>query len=188
MKKIFCFFLSLIFSSAYCDDSKVRSYVQELLDRAFTILKGSEAHDTKKAQIQEILRANMNLDIMAANVLSRSGVDDASKKRFAPVYSQYVLTTYGNALAGYNGQTVKIKAIQNLDPKTYLVRTQVITQGEGDPFNVDCLVKDESGNYKVIDIITEGVSLVSTHKSEFKSILANKGFDGLLKELGARID
>jgi len=186
MKKILCFFLSLIFSSAYCDEAKVKSYVQELLDHAFSVLKGNDAVDIKKTKIQEILKANMNLDIMAANVLSRSGLDDASKKRFAPAYSKYVLSTYGQALAGYNGQTVKIKTIQTLDPKTYLVRTQVITQGEGDPFNVDCLVKDDGGNYKVIDIITEGVSLVSTHKSEFKSILANKGFDGLLKELGAR--
>jgi len=186
MKKILCFLLSLVFSSSYCDEANVRSYVQDLLDRAFTVLKSNDAQDIKKAKIQDILQANMDLDVMAANVLSRSGLDDASKKQFAPAYSKYVLSTYGKALAGYNGQTVKIKAIQKLDAQTYSVRTRIITQGEGDPFNVDCLVKDKNGTYKVIDIITEGVSLVSTHKSEFKSILGNKGFNGLLREIAAR--
>lgn len=186
MKKLLCFFLSLIFSSAYCDEAKVKSYVQDLLDRAFTILKGRDIYDVKKEKIQDILRNNMDLDVMATSVLSRTGLDDTPKKQFTPAYSKYVLSTYSQALANYNGQTVKIKAIQKLDAQTYSVRTQIVTQGDGDPFNVDCLVKDKNGSYKVIDIITEGVSLVSTHKSEFKSILANKGFDGLIKELALK--
>lgn len=40
--------------------------------------------------------------------------------------------------------------------------------------------------WKIYDVITDEVSLVSTYSDQFRQVIAKKGFDGLLKSLKAR--
>jgi ABC-type transporter MlaC component len=38
----------------------------------------------------------------------------------------------------------------------------------------------------IVDVVVEGVSMVLTFRSEFDSIVARRGIDGLLRELTAQ--
>ncbi|MFO0599006.1 MAG: ABC transporter substrate-binding protein [Myxococcaceae bacterium] len=42
---------------------------------------------------------------------------------------------------------------------------------------------DPKGQWKVYDVVTDDVSLVTTYNDQFRQVLAKKGFDGLLKSL-----
>lgn len=45
---------------------------------------------------------------------------------------------------------------------------------------------DGKGSWRIYDVITDEVSLVSTYKDQFKKQMANKGFDGLIKTLKSK--
>ena len=44
------------------------------------------------------------------------------------------------------------------------------------------------GAWKIYDVVTDTVSLVATYQDQFRSVLAKKGFDGLLTTLKAKRD
>jgi phospholipid transport system substrate-binding protein len=45
---------------------------------------------------------------------------------------------------------------------------------------------DAKSTWRIYDVVTDQVSLVSTYSDQFKSVLSKKGFDGLLKTLKTR--
>ncbi len=45
---------------------------------------------------------------------------------------------------------------------------------------------DPKSSWRVYDVITDEVSLVTTYSDQFKSVMGKKGFDGLLKSLKDR--
>ena len=52
--------------------------------------------------------------------------------------------------------------------------------------SLEFVVKDGNDGLKVFDVIFEGISLLQSQRSEFANIIANKGFDGLLKDLKSK--
>ena len=58
-----------------------------------------------------------------------------------------------------------------------------------DDISVDYRLRQTDGTWKIIDVIIEGVSLVSNYRSQFQEIMTNGGIDrllGLLREKNAR--
>ncbi len=45
---------------------------------------------------------------------------------------------------------------------------------------------DAKGTWKVYDVVTDEVSLLATYQDQFKTLIAKKGFDGLLATLKSR--
>ena len=45
------------------------------------------------------------------------------------------------------------------------------------------LYKTPKGSWRVYDVITDEVSLVETYRGQFRKLIADQGFDGLLKTL-----
>ena len=41
---------------------------------------------------------------------------------------------------------------------------------------------------RILDVVAEGVSWILTSRSEFDSIINQRGLDGLLREMGRRVD
>ncbi len=66
-----------------------------------------------------------------------------------------------------------------------MVVTKVRSQDTA-PTRVAYRVRNLDGNYKIIDVLVEGVSLVTTQRSEFSSVVTRDGIDGLLAVLRER--
>ncbi len=47
---------------------------------------------------------------------------------------------------------------------------------------------DSKTSWKIYDVITDDVSLVTTYNDQFRQVIAKKGFDGLLKSLKSKRD
>ena len=45
---------------------------------------------------------------------------------------------------------------------------------------------DAKGSWRIYDVVTDEVSLVTTYSDQFRQVIAKKGFDGLLKSLKTR--
>ena len=46
-------------------------------------------------------------------------------------------------------------------------------------------MRESDGNYRIIDVAAEGVSMMTTKRSEFSSVIARDGIDGLIEQLEA---
>ncbi|TMJ66267.1 MAG: ABC transporter substrate-binding protein [Alphaproteobacteria bacterium] len=53
--------------------------------------------------------------------------------------------------------------------------TDVITPGAASPMKLDWRLVADNGTYKITDIIVEGISMMTTQRSEFASVVQRNG-------------
>lgn len=177
-----------IYTFAASTQSGVENYVKKLVTDSIAILEDDKLESNKKTQkIKNTLRDNLDIKWMAKFTLGRN-IKSLSQKdidNFITTYSEYLLSTYAKGLKKYSGQKVEIKSYDDLGNGFYLVKTNIIGQTD-QPIHVDYLTRSINGSYKVRDIVTEGISLVNSQRSEYSGTIENHGIEYLMSELKKR--
>jgi len=57
------------------------------------------------------------------------------------------------------------------------------TDKRKEPVHIDYLVRQNGSVWRVVDIVTEGSSLVANYKNQFRRVIEQKGFGGLLEKM-----
>jgi phospholipid transport system substrate-binding protein len=87
----------------------------------------------------------------------------------------------------YTSGTFKITDAKSDGDDEFTVSMQIKSDESGsEPVMVDYKIRSDKGhknNFAVFDIIVEGVSMITTQRSEFTSVVANKGMDYLITQL-----
>jgi phospholipid transport system substrate-binding protein len=171
---------------------KLDNYVDSLITKVRTILDDKTLEqDQKITGCKMLLENNLDLEWMARFSLGRhkKTITDEQLKDFTLVYAKYVTQTYADLVKNYKGEKAIVKNVHQLDAEEYVVKTEVMRTNGQPPIKADYLVRARNSDvYKVADVITEGVSMISSQQSEFGSIISSGGFDALLKELHRKID
>jgi phospholipid transport system substrate-binding protein len=63
------------------------------------------------------------------------------------------------------------------------VATTVKVKQDVVPVEYKLFRENEKGEWRIYDIVTDDVSLLETYQGQFRKLLADKGFDGLLTTL-----
>lgn len=101
----------------------------------------------------------------------------AEQVEFVKVFREYLITTYAVAMGYYNGQTVEFQpAASFAGKKTVTVRALVKEEGRPDIKIAFKVRKNKKTNrWKAYDMVAEGISVLSSKRSEFESILRQQG-------------
>ena len=108
------------------------------------------------------------------------------KKKLVQEFRNMLVRTYSNAIGAYEGQTMKVQPsrVKPGDAEA-TVRNQFIRPG-GKPVLIDYQMRKTAQNWKIYDIVVEGVSMVLTYRSEFDAVVKQEGIDGLIKRLSQK--
>ncbi len=110
----------------------------------------------------------------------------AQRKALVKGFREVLVRTYAKSLLKYSGEKVVYKKETPGTRKgTVLVQTQVQAPGST-PIPIDYRLHRKSGSWKVYDVVIENVSLISNYRTQFRSVLARGGIDGLIAELDAK--
>jgi phospholipid transport system substrate-binding protein len=118
-------------------------------------------------------------------VLARNwnGLTDEQKKAFTEEFKQHLSVTYGKNVESYNNEKVQIVGDRDEGRGDWAVQTKILRPQGGGDILVDYRLRQVNGEWKVIDLVIERVSLVSNFRSQFQDVMANGGIDRLLKLL-----
>lgn len=191
-KKLLIIFTLFFSYSAYANEgaSDVENYVNDLVSDSVAVLENANLDANEKSKkIKYTLEKNLDAKWMAKFTLGRTvkTLPKTSVEKFIQTYRDYMVTTYAKGLNEYRGQKVEVKSYDDLGNGFYIVKTNIIGHTD-QPIHVDYLVRHIQGSYKVRDIITEGISLVNSQRSEYASALENEGLEHLISELKKRTD
>ena len=108
-------------------------------------------------------------------------------RAFEPLFAEYVVTTYAIRLARYQIDSLKVGDVRADGRGGAVVATEIVRR-EGSPARIEWRVRGKPGNYKIIDVVVEGISMAITQRSEFTSVIQRGGgeFDSLLTQLRKR--
>jgi phospholipid transport system substrate-binding protein len=166
-------------------------FVEETSQKVMSILKANTSDLAKSNELTSVFLNTVDVDFMGKFALGQHWqvLDEKAKLHYLETYKKFMITSYVPKFKKYQGQKLELKGIKPLNNDQYLVQTDIKTDGPNSaPYNVDYRVKLENGRYKVRDIIAEGVSVITTQRSDFGSIIANGGIESLNKELNSKAD
>lgn len=127
-------------------------------------------------------------DYAARLVLGRHGrgASDADVKLFADALANSLMSRYGASLISFDrGLKVRVKSETPLRGGTIVRVSSELLRATGEPVPVDYLMRQVGGQWKVFDVMVEGVSFVQTFRTQFDGELGRKGIRQVAADLAA---
>ncbi|GAC27737.1 probable phospholipid-binding protein mlaC [Glaciecola pallidula DSM 14239 = ACAM 615] len=102
---------------------------------------------------------------------------------FVSVFREYLITSYAVALGYYDDQLVEFAPALEFDGRSDVTVRAVIKDGERPDIKVAFKVRKDrqSDQWQVYDMVAEGISLLSSKRTEFESILRQDGIDKVIE-------
>jgi phospholipid transport system substrate-binding protein len=160
-------------------------FVERTSNEVLGILRdGGLSHDAKIAKLEVMLDERSDFETISKLVLAvhYRKFNDAQKKDFVTLLHRYLTTTYGHQIDNYANETVSVTGGREEARGDYTVQTK-IRRSSGQDLAVEYRLRKVGDGWRVIDVIGEGISLVSNLRSQFGEILNDGGPDRLLKVL-----
>jgi len=110
---------------------------------------------------------------------------DAEKAQFSDLLKQLVRKAYERNLKKILNFDVQYVA-EDADGGAMLVKTKAQPKNgdaRAEPVEIVFKMVQKDGKWKVNDIVTEGVSLVSSYRSQFTKIIKKDGFPALIQKM-----
>lgn len=106
------------------------------------------------------------------------------QKALVDAFKQVLIRTYARSLLNYSGQEIRYLPVRpGSRDSTVTVSTEVQDSG-GPPVPVDYRLYNNSGRWKVYDVVIDNASLVGNYRSSFAAEVRRGGIDGLIAKLG----
>jgi phospholipid transport system substrate-binding protein len=159
-------------------DSGVQAtaFMHDLWNHALELLNTKTPIAQRRAQFRALFRNDFDSPGIARFVLGRywRTASPEEQKEFLRLFEDYVVFVYTARLSDFGGEQFKIAGARQ-DADAVIVSTDVITPGAPQPLKIDWRLVNDSGAYKISDVIVEGVSMAVTQRSEFASVIQRHG-------------
>jgi phospholipid transport system substrate-binding protein len=141
---------------------------------------------TKKDRIQAIAFERFDFVTMSKLVLKRDWkrFDAAQQQEFVTEFKEHLSARYGENLGRYENEKVEVASHHSETNGDVTVKT-VIRGGRYDGTPVNYRLRNASA-WRVIDVVIENVSLVSSFRQQFADVLEKGGPTGVLAKLKER--
>jgi phospholipid transport system substrate-binding protein len=167
---------------AYAQDARV--FIQETADQVLVVLKNeSLASQQKVRELEEIAYGRFDFDTMSRLVLARnwSKLTPEQQKDFVQEFRQHLSVTYGRNIENYRNETIEVTGDREEARGDWTVKTKILRGG--DDILVDYRLRKIDGQWKIIDVVIERVSLVANFRSQLQDVVTNQGADAMLRML-----
>jgi phospholipid transport system substrate-binding protein len=183
--------LSLSTGVALAAAEQPRDIVERSSERVLSALvERREEFRREPAKLESFVRAELDAtfdhEYSARLVLGRHGrgVDDAKVLDFADALTANLLRRYGKAMLEFDPDVdVRVLAETPMrDGQLVRVATQ-LDRDTGPPVPVDYMMRKVGGDWKVFDVLVEGVSYVQTYRNQFDEQLRSQSLDQVIRGL-----
>ena len=196
-KKIFTIALSaliMLATSAKADVNEVKAeeFIKNTTAEGIEqIINADITQQEKDKRFYKLLNGALDLDFIGQFVLGRNWrtATEQQRKEFITVYRDLNIATWKKRFNEFKGKTFVFKGTTPSSSKGQVFVNSEVPMDQGAPAKVLWRVREKNGNYKIVDIVIEGVSLAQASRSEYTSFVKNNpgGLDALIKDLNNKL-
>ncbi len=156
----------------------VNNVLKTLSDPAFK----AKPKDTKIEEIGEIIGEVFDFTELSKRTLGKNWrkLNDAQKKEFTELLQKMLQGVYADRLLAYTDQKIVFGEEKMLKKGRAEVQSNIVLS-DGRKVPIFYRLTNKSGEWKVYDLIIEGVSLVKNYRTQFREILAKDSPEKLLQ-------
>jgi len=159
--------------------------IDEAATKIVSILaRKDEPAEVRITEIEEIAYELFDFTTMSKLVLARNWrkMDDAKRREFVKEFKLHLSRTYGTRLDRYDQERVDVYGAQVEVRDDVSVKTRIVG-GQFDGAEISYRLRQRKDGWKIIDVVIEGVSLVSNYRSQFAEVLNSGSIDDLIAKL-----
>jgi phospholipid transport system substrate-binding protein len=163
-----------------------RDVVEATTSQVLEVLRNDALpREQKQTQIEEIVYAKVDFPTVSRLVLARNWkrLSADQQTQFIDEFKKHLSITYRDNVDKYRDESVQITGDRKEARDDWAVMTKVVGGRGASDFLVNYRLRQKDGRWWIIDIIIEGVSMVSNFRSQFQEIMANGGPERLIRLL-----
>ena len=196
-RAIFSFIIVFFTLGSFSTTSAIvapKEAIRSTIDAILNTLKDEKAalpeKSTKRRErIKALIRERFDFEEMARRSLARHWRKRTSeeKKEFVSLFSQLLEASYIGKIEAYTDEKItydkeKLKG----NGKYAVVSTTIITKDVTIP--IDYKVIRKGDKWWVYDVLIEGVSFISTYRSQYNRIILRESYDSLVQKMKTKLN
>lgn len=166
--------------------------VKETVDQVFVVLRDQALKDPgremeRRAKLEEIIGRRFDYAEMAKRTLASQwkGLSPEQQQEFVTLFQQFLANSYVGNVDGYSGEDVEY--LKEREKGEFAeVQTKVVSPKVQIPLDYRLLQKN--GEWRVYDVVIDGVSLMKNYRGQFSRIINTSSFEALLEKLRSKAD
>jgi phospholipid transport system substrate-binding protein len=161
--------------------------VRQTIDQVLAILEDPELKSPdraaeRRAKLEEVIGQRFDYKEMGKRTLAShwKKMDSSQQEEFVTLFQSFLSNSYAGNIDGYSGQ--KIEYVKERHKGNFAeVQTRVVSsKGE---LPLDYRLLNKNGDYRVYDVVIDGISLVKNYRGQFSRIIKTSSYDGLIAKL-----
>lgn len=145
-------------------------------------LKKPERAAERRAKLEKVIGGRFDYEEMGKRTLAAhwKKLDNAQQTEFVKLFQQFLSNSYAGNVDGYRGEQVEYVK-ERLKGDYAEVQTKVVSPKVQVPLDYRLLIKN--GEWRVYDVVIDGVSLMKNYRGQFSRIIKSSSYDGLFEQL-----
>jgi phospholipid transport system substrate-binding protein len=150
-------------------------------------MKKPDRAQERRKLLEKVVGDRFTYEEMAKRTLAAhwQKLTDKERAEFVDLFRKLLTNSYADKVEGYTGEQIHYLN-ERLEGDYAEVRTKAISGKAEIP--LDYRLLNKGGDWRVYDVVVDGVSLVSNYRGQFAKIIRTSGYDDLVKQLREKSD
>lgn len=172
-------------------DSKGKNaeeFVAKLGETALTMVTDKAlVGEARREEFRKLLQANFDMAWIGQFVLGKHWrrASPDQREAYLKLFEESIVFTYTNQFDEYSGQTFEVTGNTEADRFT-MVKSKIVNPANPEAsVLVDWRLIEDNGNFKIVDVVIEGISMGITQRNEYSAVIDSNGgkIDSLLVKM-----
>ena len=176
---------------AYAGPAKatVETQINKMLARMQEASFKELARDNKLSEIRNIINEVFDYKELSRRTLGREWrkFKPAQQTEFVDLFSRLLENVYADRILAYTHEKIEYGKETELKKGRVEVESYIITM-DNKKVPLFYRMTDKSGQWRVYDVVIEGVSMIKNYRGQFRQILSKKKPEDLLQTLRKKVE
>ncbi|HMM74668.1 MAG TPA: ABC transporter substrate-binding protein [Gammaproteobacteria bacterium] len=163
--------------------------VEKLHGTLLTMMKDAATlgYEGRVNMVAPVLDGTFDFETIGRVVTGRYWKDFIAdtRDRFVATFARLSAATYADNFDGYAGETFETLS-EEVKKGAALVKTRIVKR-DGKPVSLNYVLNQRDGEWRIVNVIADGVSDLALKRSEYGAVIAKEGIDALIAKLNAKI-
>ncbi len=167
-------------------------FIASLGDRAVSALTGRElTGKERETRFRELLSSHFDVPTIGKFVLGRywRSASEEEKQEFLALFEELLIKSYARRFAEYSGESFEVRGVRS-EPDGFATVQSLVVRPSAENIRVDWRIHATGDDqFRIVDVIVEGLSMAITQRDEFASVIQSKGgkVAGLIETLRSKV-
>jgi phospholipid transport system substrate-binding protein len=172
------------------DDRGATEVVEKLHTTLLAVMKDGDkiGYQGRYNQLAPVIKSSFDMPFISRTVVGKywETFNNEQRSKFVETFTHLSIATYAANFDSYSGERFKLVSAKEVSGGRILVQSQLI-KSDGGQVQLDYLLHRTGSQWRIVNIIAEGVSDLALKRADYSAFLKNKGFEALIKKLNEKI-